>query len=124
MRLNHYLELPEFLITCSLIAALKYVNINECLGQKRKKRKKRQYVSCVSWAAAEMWVFPRAQSHFQSLHSSSKCFLNKYFSAPKVVHASKVGGWWAESPVRHPLNLSLLGSLLFPLPGGCGACEE
>lgn len=36
MRLNHYLGLPEFLITHSLIAALKYININDCLGQKKK----------------------------------------------------------------------------------------
>lgn len=35
MRLNHYLGLPEFLITHSLIAAHKYININDCLEQKK-----------------------------------------------------------------------------------------
>lgn len=39
MRLNHYLGLSELLITYSLVAALKYVNINDCLGQKKKKKK-------------------------------------------------------------------------------------
>ena len=38
MSLNHYLGLSEFLITYSLIAALKYININDCLGQKKKKK--------------------------------------------------------------------------------------
>lgn len=57
MRLKHYLGLSEFLITCCLIAALKYVDTNDCLGWKIRQD--------VSWDAAEIWPFLWTRISFQ-----------------------------------------------------------
>ena len=82
----------------------------------------------MSWDAAEIRAFPRARLGFQILYSPSagitpiKVLKNILFSQ-KCFVLGGVGGW-TDPPVQPPLSLSLLGSLVFPLPGGRGAGEE
>lgn len=76
------------------------------------------------WDALGMWPFPRAQIMFHILHSPPagitpiKVLKNPLF-CQKCLVLGKSRIFCAA-----PLSLSLLGSLVFPLPGGCGACEK
>lgn len=73
-----------------------------------------------------MWSFPRAQITFRILHyppagiTPIKVLKTPLF-CQKCLVLGAGGGW---DLLCRPLSLSLLGSVVFPLPGGRGAREE
>lgn len=103
--LNEVKPLPgisEFLITYSLIAALKYININDCLGQKKKKARCDQCeLGCCRDTAlsqgSDRLPDPPVPTSRDCTHPRAK---KMYFYCQKCFVGG--AGGWSEPPARHP----------------------